>query len=254
MGERIIYSTLCALEGASSAQLEPMLEMAAMWAAHLRGPGRFAGRIILLTNLPQLRIDGVDAIATPFRAAQRRELFLERVRHFRHVPVQPADQVVQLDLDALAIAPLEAVFDRIRPGTLMAARSGYSPLAHQHAGSLMTRRERWSYRLRGWYHRAGVSACVTACDGRTWPRVMRRWSAAMRARGRGRPAPELGDQSFLNFLFVTGAAPIARLPRRLIYHARRPGVPLNDPDAARATIVHFPLPQKLEEMRRWSRA
>ena len=253
MGERIIYSTLYALDGASTAQLEPMLDMAAMWAAHLRGPGRFIGRIILLTNLPQLRIAGVDAISTPFRAAQRRELFLERVRRSRHVPVEPQDQVMQLDLDTLALAPVEPLFGAIRPGLFMAARSGYSPLAHQHAGGLMTRRERWSYRVRGWYHRAGVSACVTACDGRTWPRVMRRWSAAMRARGRGRPVPELGDQSFLNFLFVTGAAPIARLPRRLVFHARRPGLPLDHPPAARAAVIHFPLPQKLQEMRRWSR-
>jgi hypothetical protein len=82
---------------------------------------------------------------------------------------------------------------------------------------------------------------------------MRRWSAAIRVRGRGRPVPLLGDQSFLNFLFLTGAARIRRLPRRLIYHVRRPGIRLDDPAAARAAVLHFPIPRKLEEMRRWSR-
>lgn len=254
MGERIIYSTLCALDGSSAASLQPLIEMASLWAAHLRGPGRFGGRVVLLTNLPDLRVDGAELIIAPFRAAERREFFLERVRRYRCVPVRAGDQVMQLDLDALTVAPVEALFAVIRPGVLMAARSGYSPLVHEHAGGLLARRERWRYRLCGWYHRAGVSACVTACDGEVWPRVMRRWSAAMRGRGRGRPVPALGDQSFLNFLFVTGAAPVRRLPAALVYHARRPGVPLNDPAAARAVVLHFPIPQKLDEMRRWSRA
>lgn len=253
MAERIVYSTLCALDGASRAQLDPLIEMATLWAAHLRGPARFDGRIILLSNVPDLRVPGVHTIAVPFLAADRRDLFLERVRRFRCLPIQPSDQVMQMDLDALAVVPLDELFGAIRPGTLMAATSGSSPLIHDHAGGLMTRPERWRYRVRGWYHRAGVSACVTACDGTTWPHVMRRWSAAIRARGRGRPIPLLGDQSFLNFLFVTGAAPIRRLPRRLIYHVRRPGVALDDPSAVRATVLHFPLPRKLEEMRRWSR-
>lgn len=253
MGERIVYSALCALEGSTAAQWKPFVEMATLWAAHLRGPGRFDGRVILLTNLPDLRVEGAESIPAPFVAADRRALFLERVRQYRRLPVGPGDQVVQLDLDALAVAPVDRLFDAIRPGALMAARSGYSPLAHEHAGGLLTRRERWRYRVRGWYHRAGVSASVTACDGQTWPRVMRRWAASMRARGRGRPVPSLGDQSFLNFLFVTGAARVQRLPRAMVYHARRPGVPLDDPVAARAVVLHFPLPQKLDEMRRWSR-
>ena len=159
---------------------------------------------------------------------------------------------MQLDLDALAMRSIEPLFGAIRPATLTAARSGFSPLIHDHAGCLLTRPERWKYRLRGWYCRAGVSACVTACDGRAWPRLMRRWAAAMRARGRGKLAPPLGDQSFLNFLFVTGAAPIRRLAAHMVHHVRRPGEPLDGAAAARAVVLHFPLPCKLAEMRRAS--
>lgn len=254
MGERVVYSTLCALAGGTPAQLQTLTEMASLWAAHLRGPGRFDGRVVLLTDVPDLRVRGAEPVVAPFRAADRRELFLQRVRQFRYVPVGPGDRVMQLDLDALAVAPLDPLFGTVRPGALTAARSALSPLAHDNAGSVMTRGERWACRLRGWHLRAGVSACVTACEGADWHRLMRRWSAAIRGRGRGRAVPPLGDQSFLNFLFLTGAAPVRRLPAHLVYHVRRPGLPPDDPAARRATVLHFPVPQKLDEMRRWSDA
>ena len=254
MGERIIYSTLCALPGTTPGQLRQYADMASTWAATLRDAGRFGGRVLLLTNVPDLRVDGVEALPAPFAAAGRREAFVERVRVFRHVPVRSDDRVMHMDLDTVAVAPAERLFEAIRPGTLMAAPSGDPPLAHEHAGSLMTRAERWKYRLCGGYHRVGVSACVTACHGDAWTKLMRRWAAAIRGRGRGRPIPPLGDQSYLNFLFLTGAARVRRFPPDLIHHVRRPGLPLDDPAAGRAAVLHFPVPNKLEEMRRWSGA
>ena len=252
MAERVIYSTLCALPDTTAEQIRHYCEMAATWAASLRGAGGFGGRLVLLTNVPGLRVDGLDSLPAPFHAVDRKSAFLERVRAFRHVPVRAADTVMHMDLDTVAVAPLEAVFSAIRPGTLMAAPSGDSPLAHEHAGSLMTRAERWRYRLCGGYHRVGVSACVTACHGSDWPRLMRRWAASIRGRGLGRPIPPRDDQSYLNFLFLTGAARVRRFPAHLIHHIRRPGLPLDDAVARRAVVLHFPVPNKLDEMRRWS--
>src|SRR5690606_16110727 len=134
-----------------------------------------------------LAIDGAETIVAPFNVSSRPELFLERVRQYPHVPAGPNDQLMQMDLDALAIAPVDALFHAIRPRTLMAARSGLSPLAHDHAGCLMARPERWRYRLRGWYLRAGVSACVTACHGADWALLLGQWVATIDDRGRGRP-------------------------------------------------------------------
>lgn len=247
--DRTVYSTLAALDGATAAQLDPLVEMAELWAAHLRGPAAFGGRVILLTNVPGLKVDGAEPVRADFSATDRRSLFVERVRQARRVPVSTRGKVLQLDLDALAVRPLGPLFDAVRPGALSAATSGLTPLCHAHCGQLMTRRERWLYRLRGWDRRRGVSACVTVCDGESFAPLMRRWSAAIRARGRGKPLPELGDQAFLNFLFLTGAAPVLRLPARLIQHVRKPGETVD----ARAVVLHFPLPGKLAEMRRLSR-
>ena len=249
MGERVVYSTLATLPGATQAQLDPLLEMATLWATHLRGPARFGGRVTLLTNVPGLTIDGVECVPTPFAATDRRTLFIERVRLARRLKIDPNGRVMQLDLDALAVAPLDPLFDAVRPGTLSAATSGLTPLCHAHCGQLLTRRQRWMYRLRGWDRRRGVSACVTACDGRSFAPLMRRWSAAIRAVGRDRPVPELGDQTYLNFLFLTGLAPVHRLPAGLIHHVRAPG----EPPPPGAAVLHFPLPNKLQEMRRLRR-
>lgn len=253
MGERIIYSTLCALPGTPPEQIRQYLEMVSTWAATLRGAGRFDGRVFLLTNVPDVRLEGVEPLPTQFAAAGRDEAFLERVRVFRRVPVGPEDQVIHMDLDTVAVAPAARLFEVIRPDTLMAAPSGDPPLAHEHAGSLMTRGERWRYRVCGGYGRVGVSACITACDGAAFPRLMGRWAAAIRGRGRGRPMPPRADQSYLNFLYLTGAARVRRFPADLIHHVRRPGLPLDDPAARRAAVLHFPVPNKLDEMRRWSR-
>jgi hypothetical protein len=252
MANRIIYSTLCALDDAPAEQCAQIRAMASLWAAHLRGPGRFEGRLIVLTNLPDLEIPGAECLTAPFEVASRPHLFLERVRQYRRVPVGPDDQVMQLDLDALAMAPVHALFDAIRPATLMAAQSGLPPLAHEQAGNLMTRPERWRYRVRGWYRRPGVSACVTVCNGADWPRLMECWVQAIDERGNGRPVPLLGDQSFLNLLFLTGHAKVRRLPKSLVYHVRKPDLPMDHPLATQATILHFPLKDRLPVMQRWS--
>lgn len=255
MADRIVYSTLCALAGSSQAQLQAIIDMASLWAAHLRDRARFDGRVVLLTNVPNLQIAGAESIAAPFQAVDRQRLFLERVLRFRAVPVVPTDQVMQMDLDALAVAPLDPLFEAMQPDALMAAPSRMGPLAEEQAGSLLTRCERWMYRARGWHRREGVSACVTGCYGSDWTRLMRRWAAAIRVRGRSRPVPQFGDQSFLNFLLLSGAARVQRLPPHLVYHVRQPGSVFHDPAAARAVVWHFPIlptPQRLEEMRRSS--
>ena len=254
MAERIVYSALCSLDGGGPDRLEPLVAMAGLWASHLRGPGRFDGRLLLLTNVPGLRVEGAEPIAAPIRAADRRDLFLERVRRFRRLPVGPGDRVLQMDLDALAVAPIAPLFEAIRPGVLLASPSRLPPLAADQAGTLLTAGERRRYRALGWGRRPGVSACLTACDGASWPRLMGRWAAAIRSRCRGRPVPPLGDQSFLNVLFLTGAVPVRRFPRGLIHHVRRPGEPLDDPAAVRAAVLHFPTARRLEEMRRRSLA
>ena len=251
MGERIVYSTLVALRGAMPDTLRPLEAIARLWARSLRQRALFDGRVVLLSNIPGLEIDGVEVIATPFHAEDRRHLFVERVRRFAHVPVRPRDVVMQLDLDALAVAPLEPLFEAIRPGVLLAARSGSSPLIHGHAGALMSRRARQCCRLRGWGRRAGVSACVTACDGASWHALMRRWSAACRLGSRNRPVPELGDQAFLNWLFVAGIMPVRRLPAESIRHVRRPGENPDDPSIRRAIVLHFPFKERLAEMERF---
>lgn len=253
VGDDVVYSTLSLLDGAPRGALDPFIEMATLWAAHLRGPGRFDGRVILLTNVPDLpAIPGVEFVLTSFDARDRSRLFMERVRHYRAVPSSTTARIMQLDLDALAIAPLAPLLARARAGRLLAARSGWSPLVHDHAGQLLTRPQRWRYRLAGWSIRAGVSACVTLCHAGDWIRIMRRWAAGFRARPLPRP-PQLGDQAYLNWLFLTGALPVHRLPGTWVHHLRTPGEPSTDPAQRRATILHFPIPNKLREMRRLSR-
>lgn len=253
MAEDIVYSTLCGLAGADRASLESLVDMARLWAAHLREPGQFTGRILLLTNVPDLpAIKGVEFVAAPFAADDRRKLFIERVRRYSHVPARPGSRVMQLDLDALAVAPLGPLLAQCHPGRLTAARSGWSPLVPAHAGGLLSRAERWRCRSLGWSWRAGVSASVTICSGEDWTWIMRRWAASFRARRRAQPPP-LGDQSYLNWLFVTGAVPMRRLEPRWVRHLRRAGRPAADPQLRGATILHFPIPDKLSEMRRLSR-
>lgn len=158
---------------------------------------------------------------------------------------------MQLDVDALAVRPVEPLFAGPRETALRAAPSGLAAMDPLHAHRLVGGPARlWYGRVLGWRRRLGVSACCTSCTGEQWPRLMGEWAAAIRRHGR-RPAPVLGDQSFLNLLYVTRRIGIRALPPGAIHHVY--GEPDAEGEAAeRARVLHFPNARKLEMMKQMS--
>ena len=241
----------CRLPGGDVAAFHRTLEMVELWLAHLRGPGRFAGRVVLLTNEPRLPLRDVELVPLGATPADRRQLFLQRVLAWDRLAVRRGEWWMQLDADTLVVRPLEALFPATDEATLWASPSGLTPLDPMHAASLLSRPQRlWYGRVRGWRRRLGVSACITTCAGAHWAALMGAWAGAIHAHG-DRPVPELGDQSFLNLLHMTGAIRVRALPPALVHHVRTEA-DLGAAAAERAHVLHFPNPHKLAMMKQRS--
>jgi hypothetical protein len=251
----VVWSMLVRLPGASDAQVAPMLEMARLWAAHLRGPAAHRGPVVLLSNLPDPGIDGLEVVPVQSRATTRREVFAERPRLARTaLRPEAQDRYLQLDLDALARHSLEPLFRGIRSGELRVAPSMLPVGGPHHAGHAWGPVRRfWLGRVRGWDRRPGVSASVNGCSGGDWDMVMGSWAGVIeRDRSRGVPLPELGDQAYLNELHGRRVVPMRRYGPGEVHHLRVDDeAPRERIDGAR--VLHFPLPEKLERMREWSR-
>lgn len=251
----VVWSVLVALPDGGSRQVDRMLEMARLWAGHLRGPGEHEGPVVLLTNLEDLSIEGVTAVPVRSRAAERRELLRECPSlALRHLRPGAGDRCMQVDVDSLARHPIAPLFHGIVEGEMRVAPS-MLPLTHwQQLGLILGRwRLAWYGHVRGWKRRLGVSASHTGCAGTDWPGFMRRWVAAVEARpARADGTRSPGDQAYLNYLYAVERVPMRRYGPGELHHLR-----VDDETPAerieRARILHFPVPDKLERMREWSR-
>lgn len=251
----VVWSVLVGLPDARPEQVDRMVEMARLWAAHLRGPGEHEGPVVLLTNLDDLSIEGVSAVAVQSRARERRELLREcPALALRHLEPSEVDRCLQCDIDSLARHPIEPLFAGIVAGGMRVAPS-MLPLTHwQQLGLVLGRwRLAWCRHVRGWHRRLGVSSSHSGCAGADWADFMGRWAAAVeRHPPRSDGARSPGDQAYLNWLYAVEGVPMRRYGPDELHHLR-----LDDPapreriEAAR--ILHFPLPDKLERMREWSR-
>lgn len=250
MTDQVIYSACYRLPDADAAAFRDLLDMVELWLAHLRGPGGFTGRVVLLTNEKDLPLPDVELVPIEDTAANRKELFRQRPLAYDRLPVRSGERWMQLDADTLAMRSIEPLFARPGDTTLRASPSGLTVI--ENAAPVLSRVERfWYGRVRGWHDRPGVSACLTSCTGEQWNRLMGPWAAAIRRHNaRGSQAP-IGDQGFLNLLYMKGEVSVTPLPAGLIYHVRGE-TDLYGGAAEQAHVLHFPNPWKLEFMKRRS--
>lgn len=251
----VVWSVLVGLPDAAAKDVDRMVEMARLWAAHLRGPGAHEGPILLLTNLESLSIEGASTVAVQSQARERRELLRECPSlALRHLEPADGDRYMQCDLDSLARHPIAPLFEGIVEGEMRVAPS-MLPLTHwQQLGLVFGRlRLAWYRRVRGWHRRPGVSSSHHGCAGRDWADFMGRWVSALeRHPPRFDGARSPGDQAYLNYLYAVEDVPMRRYGPDELHHLRvEDEAPRDQIEAAR--ILHFPLPDKLERMREWSR-
>jgi hypothetical protein len=227
----LIYSHLYERPGSSGAHAASLREMLDLWFNHLRGPGLYAGDILLFTNLQGLERPGL--MLRPLRdvPTDAAQAFVQRVLTYQDVPVQGYDVAMQMDLDMLAVDDVNPLFPR--DDRLWAAPSDLRMLDWRHAWTLMPRWRRAVHKLSGWrMAETGASACVVASAAATWERNFGAWARAIRTHG-DRPLPRQSDQSFLNLLLLNRTVPIACWPAELIRH--------RDWDqAVHARLLHFP--------------
>lgn len=252
MSTDVVYSACYRFPGSTDDEFREVLEMVELWLAHLRGPGKFNGRVLLLTNQPVLPFRDVELVKMDDRAESRTGLFRQRPLAYDRLPVQPGERWMQMDADSLAVRPIEPLFVRRGDDRMVASPSGLTALAN--ASPVLSRpRQIWYSRVRGWRGRMGVSACLTSCNAEHWQKLMRPWADAIReynaiAAERSQPS---GDQGFLNLMYISGKADITPLPPGLVFHVGKPEQ-LDEEAAQEAHWLHFPNPWKLELMKRRS--
>jgi hypothetical protein len=214
-----------------------------MWLDHLRGPGCYAGDVILFTNVDGIKRDGVMQQAYPNVPADARRAHVHRALSYRLVPVQDYDVAMQMDLDLLAVDDINPLFPQ--DTRLWVAPSDATALDWRHAWTLLPRWRRWSHRLSGWrMNELGVSACVVASVTSAWENNFGGWARVIRNHG-SRPLPHMADQSFLNLLYFERGVDMSRWAPELIRHK-------NWDTAVGARLLHFPCSRR-EHMHRFAR-
>ncbi len=226
-------------------------EVVELWLAHLRGPGGHRGDTLLFTDSPEA-LARLDVRTAPFGgpAATPAELFLRRVRNGLRIEAEGHTAIVQMDLDMLAIAPLEGFFPR--DGALWAAASGLDLFERRHLGYFFPRgwRRRWEALRAGLRRRRRppVSACLVAARGDRWRGHLERWCAAIEQAAAAVPEapPPLGDQTVLNLVHHRGWIPVRAFPESWIQHRGwAPG--------PETRVLHFAgVPDRLAAMRRFA--
>jgi len=228
----LILSHLYKRPDATPELLARLTSLLDMWLAHLRGPGKYRGDVILFNNLEGIERDGLLLRPMPDVPADSRRAHLQRILCYDLVPTSDYDVALQLDLDILAIDDVNPLFPRDEQ--LWAAPSDLLMLEWRHAWTLLPKWRRAMHKLTRWrMNELGASACVVASQTSVWERNFGSWAGLIRAHG-DRPAPHFADQSFLNLLRLKGSVPMACWPRERIVH--------NNWDRRRdgATLLHFP--------------
>ena len=227
----LIYSHLYQLQIPGTTPTALFRGLLDLWFDHLRGPGLYAGDVLLFTNVPGLERPGLQVRAVEGVPADRPRAFMQRVLTYRDVPVQGYDVAMQMDLDMLAVADVNPLFPR--DDRLWAATSDLRLLDARHAWTLIPRWRRAVHKVSGWrMAELGASACMVASATSTYERNFGAWARAIQAHG-NRPLPRQCDQSFLNLLLLNGTVPMTCWPAELIRH--------RDWDqAVHARVLHFP--------------
>jgi hypothetical protein len=227
----LIYSHLYQRPGAAPERIASLREMLGLWYDHLRGPGNYAGDVLLFTNVAGVERQGLKTLALANVPTDVRHAHMHRVLSYNDVPVGDYDVAMQMDLDILAVGDVNPLFpDDER---LWAARSQLRTLDWVHAWTLLPRWQRAAYRLSGWRMREiGASACVVASATSAWERNFGAWARLIRAHGDNEP-PYQADQSFLNLLVLKRTVPVVCWPAEAIRHR-------DWDDAAGARLLHFP--------------
>ena len=109
-----------------------------LWYDHLRGPGRYAGDVLLFSNVRDVERPGL--LVQPFHEvpADPRRAFLHRALWYEHVPAREYDVALQMDLDVLAVSDVHDLFPRDE--RLWAAPSDLRMLEWRHAWTLLPHR------------------------------------------------------------------------------------------------------------------
>jgi hypothetical protein len=239
----LIFSHLYQRPGAPEQAPAALEATLAMWLDHLRGPGHYAGDIILFTNVAGISGGGITLKPYPDVPADARRAHLHRALSYHLVPTADYDVAMQMDLDLLAVGDINPLFPT--DTRLWAAPSDATSLDWRHAWTLLPRWRRWSYRYSGWRMKEpGVSACVVASKTAVWEQNFGAWARMIRQHG-NRPIPHLSDQSFLNLLYFEQTIAMCRWSPELIRH--------RDWDTADAAcLFHFPCSRR-EHMARYQR-
>ena len=188
----LIFSHLYQRPGALSQPIRALEETLDAWLDHLRGPGAYAGDVILFTNVTLA--SRRDLIVRPFDnvPADERRAHLHRALSYRIVPVRDYDVVLQMDLDLLAVDDVNQLFPTDRQ--MWAAPSDACTLDWRHALPLLPRWRRGLHKLLGWRtNELGVSACVVASAAETFHRNFGAWAGVIERHG-ARELPHLADQ------------------------------------------------------------
>lgn len=233
----LIYSHLYHRAGTPSPPIATFTENLALWLDHLRGPGAYAGDVLVFTNIVGIALPGLLVRPFPDPPADQRRAHLQRALSYGEVPIADYDVAMQMDLDLLAVQDVNPLFPR--DTRLWAAPSDAAALDWRHAWTLLPRWQRAIHKFSGWrMTEPGVSACVVASATSEWERNFGAWARAIREHADG-PLPHLADQSFLNLVYFKQKVPMACWPAELIRH--------RDWDSANgARLLHFPCSRRAQ--------
>jgi hypothetical protein len=214
----LIYSMLLEMrkpERYTAADLDAMFDL---WARHLRGPGRYDGDILIISNRANFANSEVEAV--PIHTVYERIPDTQTARVLNHplVPSELYDSILYLDLDILAVNEIHSLF--AQDECMWVSPSNLRILAPQHTWPLLNARDKIRYGVlsRRRWRELGVSSCVFSTSGQTWTHHMSTWAELITKRLRNHSPPLLAEQPFLNLAYLKGLFPMKVYSRDKILH------------------------------------
>lgn len=213
---KLIYSFLYK-DGVSPHSAADLQDMAEIWEASLRGPGRFTGDIKLLE---------------PTTFHQGFPKTTARVTSYEAVPFPDYDAVLHIDLDAIAVGDVNTLFPT--DDRFWVAPSNLRTIEPFHTLNITSSTEQFlrkiiSSRARG----LGISASIFSARSSVFPEYMRKWDAITRAlHGKLENPMSVEDQGYLNVLYLRHSIPFHVYDREVIQHK-------DHKLTKRARIFHF---------------
>ncbi len=191
--------------------------MLRLWRDSLRGPGRFGGDILVITNRDDLHEDGMRFLTAEMDFERVADFFYFRIHNHAQVPAGEYASILQLDMDMLATADVNPLFPS--DDAMRVTWSNFAALSWEHARHIMPS---WRYRILCLDPRTrrapGVSACFLGCDSRVWHDYMDRWSRLMHEGEARFRTPLLREQSYLNLAWLKKLFPMKIVGRDTVQH------------------------------------